>query len=99
MEQNSLDGTSLVMRYPQSMEAIMNKKPLSNILLVIVLALSLTSCGSGQSRYDECMESHQRLAGLALQALLDGNEALLKDYEQQMLNIRVTCQQISAILD
>lgn len=74
---------------------------MKSVLPVVATAVLLifTLSGCGKSNYDECMESHQRLAGLAAQALLDGNEAMLRDYEQQMLNLRVTCQQISAILD
>ncbi len=40
------------------------------------------------------MEGHQRLAGAAAQALLDGNEALSNKYQQDMLNWRVTCGQL-----
>jgi hypothetical protein len=63
-------------------------------IVTITVLLILTLSGCGKSKYDECMEGHQRLAGAAAQALLDGNEALSNKYQQDMLNWRVTCGQL-----
>jgi predicted solute-binding protein len=61
----------------------------SAVATAISLVLTLSACG--KSQYETCMESYQQYAGLALQALLNGDEALSKSYEQQMLNTQVTC--------
>jgi hypothetical protein len=61
----------------------------SAVAAAISLVLSLSACG--KSRYETCMESYQQYAGLAAQALLNGDVALSRSYEQQMLNTQVTC--------
>jgi predicted solute-binding protein len=62
---------------------------ISVVAIFSLLILPLSGCG--KSQYDTCMESYQRLAGLAAQALLNGDEALSRNYEQEMLNTQVTC--------
>ncbi len=60
-------------------------------VMVTAVLLNLTLSGCGKSQYDTCMESYQRLAGQAAQALLNGDEALSRSYEQEMLNTQATC--------
>jgi|688.fasta_scaffold1328162_2 hypothetical protein len=62
---------------------------ISVVAIVALLIMPLSGCG--KSQYDTCMESYQRLAGQAAQALLNGDEALSRSYEQQMMNMQATC--------
>ena len=75
-------------RYLCKMHRVVTIK-LTVMATAVLLIFTLSGCG--KSPYDRCMESYQRLAGQAAQALLNGDDALSRSYEQQMWEMQVTC--------
>ena len=60
-------------------------------VMATAVLLIFTLSGCGESPYDRCMESYRQLAFEAAQALLNGDDALYRSYEQQMSEMQLTC--------